>query len=178
MSAASGTDPYCSVDQLVGFVDERAVRQLLSDTDAPYAGDLTESTVLASILRRSSGEVESAACAGQRYLIDDTRNDLADLTGNSAEFLAGLVADLAFFRLWSRRPNNDLKLPASCEQAQEFLERLRLGERVFGNLEDQEAAAISADQESASDVLARGGPTVIAERFFGVRSNRYSPFRS
>lgn len=138
----------------------------------PIIGSLTDNAILIRMLMRASGEVESSACAGQRYIIDDSQNDLSSLTGNSAELLTGLVADIAFFRLWSRRPDIGIKLPVSCEQADEFLERLRLGERVFGILENHRAASVQANIETAAQVVARGGVVVQAQRFFGTRTNR------
>lgn len=177
MTAASGSQPYCTVDQFFAFRDERSVRQLLSDTGAAVTGELSDNAQLATLLSAASGKVESAACLGQRYVIDSETNDLASLTGNSAAFLAKLVADLAFFDLWKRRPNPTAqqRMPPECEEAEKFLERLRLGERVFGVLESHEAAHVQANVETAARVVERNGVTVIADRFFGTRRNRLMP---
>jgi hypothetical protein len=171
-TAASGSDPYCTATQFVSFFDERSVRELLSDDEAPVTGNLDDNDALADILRSASGEVEASACAGQRYVINSSRNDLEALTGNSAAYLAYLVGCLAFNRLWLRRPNTQVQLPPACEKADEFLERLRLGERVFGILENHQAAALAAEVETPAQVEARRGLVYSADRLFGRRVNR------
>lgn len=176
-TAASGSSAYCTAAQFIQRYDERAVRQLLSDTGAAAGGSLSSNTVLAALLKEASGLVEAAACAGQRYVITDTQNDLSDLTGNSAELLAGLVAHITMYLLWSRRPNikpGD-RPPPTWVMATDFLEQLRLGERVFGILENHQAAALDSVVETRGDVETRNGVTIIADRFFGTRSNRLRP---
>lgn len=172
-TSASGDAPYCTVEQFLQRVDRRSVRQLLSDTGEPTSdGALEDSATLQALLKEASGEVEAAACAGQRYVIDSTRNDLAALTGNAAEFLAGMTARLAYHVLWLRRPNPSGGLPADVQRALDFLEQLRLGVRVFGILENHQAAALDADVETSAQVESRGGLSVAASRFFGVRVDR------
>lgn len=170
----SGSSAYCSAAQFLVRLDERAVRQLLSDSGAPVVGALADNDTLTALLMEASGMVEAAACAGQRYVITATRNDLSSLTGNSAQMLAGLVSRLAFFLLWSRRPNQDAggRLPPGCQDALDFLEQLRLGERVFGILENHQAAALDSSVESRADVESRRGVVVEAQRYFGTRNNR------
>lgn len=175
MTAASGSQAYCTADQFVQFAaDDRVVRQLLSDDDTPVTGALSDNELLAALLRQASGEVESAACAGQRYVINSDRNDLETLTGNSAEYLAAVVATLAFNRLVNRRPSagQNVQPTVDYNAAQDFMERLRLGQRVLGVLENQQAAALEADVETASQVEARAGVTYTMGRFFGRRNNR------
>ncbi len=177
-TSASGSSPYCSVEQFLRRYDRRSVAELLSDDLTPVAlGDLEDRETLADLLAEASGLIESAACLGQRYLIDESRNDLAALTDNSAAFLAGMVAHLTMHVLWNRRPA--LMAPGSepplARKAEEFLERLRLGERVFGILESHQAAQLDADRETNAEVERRNGPVIIAQRFFGTRVNRELP---
>lgn len=174
---ASGYEPYCSVSQLIKRYDERAIRQLCQDVNVPVVGSIDDNEVILELLREASGEVEAAACTGQRYVVTDEQNDLAELTGNSASFLAGMVAHLMYFRLWCRRPNMKVtdRPPILCEQALEFLEQLRLGERVFGILESHQAASLDLAKETPDTVTARKGVVVRAQRFFGIRTNRMDP---
>lgn len=174
-TAASGDSAYCTVTQFLEFVDDRSVRDLLSDDGTRTAGSLAANATLLLLLGAASGEVEAAACAGQRYVIDPgatpPRNDLAALTGNSASLLARMVAWLAFHDLWSRRPS-EAPLHPQAQRALDFLERLRLGERVLGVLENHQAGHVEADLQSAAEVTARGGIVVTAERYFGLRNDR------
>ena len=174
-TAASGSSAYCTVTQFLQRYDTRSVRELLSDTGtAVSTSAVADDTTLAALLKEASGEVEAAACAGQRYVINSSQNDLSSLTNNSAAFLAGMVAHLTMYRLWCRRPAMMANVPPPplYDRAQEFLEQLRLGERVFGILENHEAAALDADQESQQDVEDRQGVVFNAARLFGTRVNR------
>lgn len=174
MTAASGYSPYCSETQFVAHVDERTVRQLLSDDDSPITGALSLNAKYIALMKAASGQVESSACTGQRYKITSEQNDLASLTGNSAEYLAQMVANLAFWNLWSRRPNRPVseRPTAMAQQALDFLEQLRLGERVFGVQENHEAAALDAVVETSAEVQARNGVVVTSKRFFGTRNRQ------
>jgi hypothetical protein len=173
-TSVSGLDPYCTVDQLLLFYDERSIRQLLSDTGTAVTGSLTANEIVLEMLKAASGWVEAAACTGQRYVINSSRNDLAALTGNSAKMLAKMVADLAMFDLWSRRPNlrGGEKPPTKMQMSLDFFEQLRLGERVFGILENHQAAALDSVVETRRDVEDRNGVVTEAERYFGTRNNR------
>lgn len=175
----SGLIPYCTAEQFVQHAaDDRVVRQLLSDDTTPVTGDLDDNELLTAILKQASGEVESAACAGQRYVINETRNDLLSLTYNSAEYLAAVVASLAFQRLTMRRRDalmQQARPTIDYEETQKFLERLRLGERVFGLLENHQASALDSVIETARQVEDRRGVTYTASRFFGTRNNRLQP---
>lgn len=160
--------------------DARSVAQMLSDDDTPVAaGDLATNETLQALLAEASGEIESAACAGQRYVIDDNRNDLASLTGNSAEHLAGMVAHLTAYLLWCRRPNfvTPGGPPPKAQEAKDFLERLRLGERVYGILEAHRSANLQAQLQTPAEVETRNGVEVQADRFFGTRVDRNQPGR-
>jgi hypothetical protein len=88
-----------------------------------------------------------------------------------------MVAHLAIYILWSRRPNMNQggKLPPMCQTAMDFLEALRLGERVLGNLENHQAAALDSVAETRSEVEDRNGVVTTASRFFGTRNNRLYP---
>lgn len=170
----SGSSAYCTVDELLLCYDERSVRQLLSDSGASVVGSLSSNEILLFLLGVASGWIETAACTGQRYVIESSRNDLDALTGNSRSLLAKMVADLAMFDLWTRRINAKAgeKPPVKVEEVHKFLEQLRLGERVFGILENQQAAALGAEAETASQVQDRHGVVIEADRFFGTRNNR------
>lgn len=176
---ASGSAPYCDNSAIQLRADYRTLAQLLSDSGTPLTqSQVTSSTLLTTILQQASGIVEASAIVGARYKIDPTttppRNDLATLTGNSKEMLVGLVADIALWILWNRRPriNPGEKPPGQWEQAQEMLKALRNGEMVFGFVDVQDAGNMYITTESAAVVERRQGISLEASRFFSRRNNR------
>lgn len=165
----SGASAYCTAAQLVQRYDTRTVGDLLSDSGTRLtAAQVLSSTVLAALLKQASGMLESACLVGKRY----TPDDLAALEGNSAELAAGLVADLAIWLLYNRRPERRKEMPGQVEVAFEFLDKIRSGERIFGFVEHAESATTQANVETSEDVEGRNGLAVQADRFFGTRSNR------
>lgn len=171
---ASGTSPYCSTAQFVEFVDTRNVQDLLSDSGAPVtAGALATNATLLLQLGAASGKVEASATAGGFYVIDPNstppRNDLSALTGNSSNYLAWLVAQIAWYLVWARRPSSG-EPPPTYEMAQEDLELLRNGRTIFGILENQAAGQVNVVQESPAVWDNRMGPVTLAREYFGTRT--------
>lgn len=173
----SGAAAYCTVAQFLQSYDVRTVGQLLSDTNVAYTvtdinniGSTANLTLLA-LLQKASGMLESACLLGNRY----APADLSGLTGNSAQFLAGLVADLAMWLLWNRRPDRKTPIPAQASVALDWLESLRTGDRIFGTQEAMNAGEPEDVQEKVSDVQNRYGAVVIGRRFWGNRGNMLTP---
>jgi len=174
---ASGGSAYATNADMQIRYDERTLGQLLSDDKAMLgSAEVAASATLTALLQQASGMVEAAACRGERYVItaDGTRNDLASLTGNSKQLLAGLVCDLAMWLLWNRRPAMRPKgdMPGQTAVAMEFLDRLVKGDAVFGVIEAEEAGNVSDVVETADIPTKRLDLSIAADRLFGRRLNR------
>lgn len=139
---------YADSDDLGNHFDATVLADLASDTGTPVA-DLSTDTRIAAALDAASGRVESALMVGGQY----TAADLSALTGNSQALLKELVCTLAMQILLRRRPgsrHDELYKPA-IEETNEFLDRLRKGERVFGgSAEHVEAGQPSIDGPSTT----------------------------
>jgi hypothetical protein len=63
--------------------------------------------------------------------------DLAGLTGNSLALLKRIVCGLAMGYLWARRHADmgNQEIHAAQQEAEDFLDRLRKGERLFQSVE-------------------------------------------
>lgn len=85
-------------------------------------------------LEDASGMINSAALVGSRY----ATSDLAGMTGEGAAFLKRITCDLAFAFLRQRR-GYDLEQYPTIKESFNFLDRLRLGERVFDILGVEQA---------------------------------------
>ena len=174
---ASGLAPYCSPAQMLDFVDIRTIAQLLSDGQVPISeAEALTSQRLVNILMSASGHVESACMVGSRYVINPYANppinDLAALNGNSQMLLIQLVAGIACWLLWMRRPSfaPRIQLPGVAEIAKEMLGQLERGEAIFGTVEAQTSGVLSDYVEKTADVERRRLVEEIARPFFGTRS--------
>lgn len=121
MAYATGTD-------LVGRYDARLLGDLCQDageriSDIPV---LVANPNVLQALEDATGMVNSAALVGQRYVVAD----LEAMTGYGAAFLQRITCDLAFAFLRQRR-GYDIEQYPTIKESFHFLDRLRLGERVF-----------------------------------------------
>jgi hypothetical protein len=172
MDPLSGAASYCSAARFVRFFDVRTLGDLLSDDGTR----LTPAQVLASdeldeILKCASGKVECAAQVAERYRPADLEALLAD-DGNMASFLAWVVAGLAVEMVFQRRPDVDMKVPSQAAEANEILNALAHGERIFGFTETMDAGHMDHEVETPRVVEDRNLPTYQARSLFGTRSNR------
>jgi len=175
MTPDSSLTSYTTPAQLLALFDYRQIADLCRDGNGMPATRLalmdsttTAGGILAAILLRASGIVEAACTVGKRY----TPADLAVLTGASRQHLVALVAGLAMVELSERRwkLSNMAGNPPRDERAAAQLEKLRLGEHVFGLVENQEAAQ-RMDGVRLEDVDPTEPPGIIerARRYFGNR---------
>lgn len=139
---------YAAYSDMIAFADERTVKDLLSD-DGNYAGDPTTDTKLLALLQAASGAVEAAA--GYSNLYDP--DALAALVGNSQQLLKSLVCQLTMVLLVRRRPEKygSEYWQAIRKEAEEYLDRLRKGERLFDDSTKREAGLPSVDGPTAVD---------------------------
>lgn len=126
------------------------------------------STRLKTLLMESSGELEAAAFLGGKY----TPADLQALTGNMAQWIARIVADLTAPKVLARRFVEFPDFEKRLERAEKVLEALANGETIFGLQEVIDAGVMGHYQEVPSDVEARNMITLQASRYFGTRANR------
>lgn len=140
---------YATSVDLVARYDEALIQDLCSDSGTPEVA-LASNAICTAALLSSSGRVEGACTVAGMY----TPTQLAALTGNGLGLLKELVCDLAFVRLARRRPGKfaDEILGAIVKETEDFLDRLRKGERLF-YIED--AGQVEAGQASVD------GPTAI-----------------
>lgn len=122
---------FATPADMVLFVDQRRLQQLVSDSGTP-AADLDNNEILLALLARASEEVQAAALVGKRYTTEELQ-ELAD-SGSNGYFLVGLVCDLAYGYLVQRRGTGaadmDRQAPA-FKKALTTLERLKTGEYIF-----------------------------------------------
>lgn len=164
----SSATSYCSAALAAAYVDVRRIGQLCDDTGtALTATQLLTDTTWAELLKAASGEVESACVAGERY----SPTDLAALTGVSAALLRRMVALRASWLATLRRlPEADMT--GVQKWADEQLEALRNGSRVFAFEEAEDAGHQSLVQREAGDEQDLNRTVTRAGRFFGDRTNR------
>jgi hypothetical protein len=161
----SATASYCTPDQLLTYYDKRQLGDWLLDSDHREI-DPVQNPRTQEALDSAAGMVESACVVGARYSPDD----LASLQGVSKKTLQMINAHLAGSILRNRR-KPDAELTTMAKWAFEHLERLRLGERIFGLQENADAGLPSVNpvsqEEIANDSTA---VTNEARRFFGSHS--------
>lgn len=130
---------YATPNDMTTYFDERAIRDLASDTGKPCE-DLANDVKLLAILTAASGEVDASLTVANQY----TPTQLGALTGGALELLKELTCALAFGRLLRRRPGNQHEetYKASAQWALDLLEELRKGHRVFGGATEQQSAGL------------------------------------
>ena len=159
MTPSSGSAPYATASDFAERYDIRTIGDLLSDLGARLpSGQVLTSSRLTYLLMQASGQVEAAAMAGKRY----TTDDLAALTGNSKEYLKGIVCDLVIWILLGRRPTREGGVPEIVKGALEALELIRHGQRIFGFTEVQDAGKNVIVADTPPDLLTSRG-----RRLFG-----------
>jgi hypothetical protein len=137
---------YASSVDLIAFYDENTVKDLLSDTGT-YSGTLSSDSKLTMLLEAGAGRIESACGVSNLY----TPTELAALTGNSLGLLKQINCQLCMVSLIRRRPEKfgDDANQVILQEAEEFLDRLRKGERLFDDSAKREAGLPTIDGPSA-----------------------------
>lgn len=174
MTPNSGVSPYITVSQFLSIKDSRDVGMLASDNNVPLTPTQlqTDPNTLAA-LAFASGELEAAVLASNRYSVAD----LQALQGNSQNYMLGLLADIAMFRMYGRRngPQPSDMVIARYNQAMEVLMNLRQGVAIFAFAEVEAAGNPSNVQMTYWDALNKGMLTARWVRPFGIR-NTYRPW--
>ena len=126
---------------MVTYFDSNVLGDLLSDTGTPVASaDLATNAKLLALLDGAHGRVLSALTVAAQYDVDD----IEGLTGVDLQLLKEMECYLAFAKLLGRRPGSEYRETYQnvTEEADEFIDRLRQGERVFSTAADQQAAQL------------------------------------
>jgi hypothetical protein len=178
MISISSATAYTTPAHFLITYDARDVADLLNDfgTRVNPANILVPATppytTLVSFLNRGAGLIEAACVASNRY----TPTDLQALTGVSQEMLMELNDHMAYWKLWSRRPNRSKPLPADTELSFQLLDQLRQGERIFAFAEAAKAGNIPDPQFlTGQDLITRNFSSIYARRFFGLRAQWFVP---
>lgn len=139
---------YADYDDLVAFTDANTIADLLSDDGTPIA-DPSADTKLSTLFLAASGQVEAACGVSSLY----TPDELAALTGNSQALLKQLVCCLAMVGLVRRRPEKwgSDYWQAIRQEAEDYLDKLRKGERLFDDSTKRDAGLPTIDGPTAID---------------------------
>lgn len=121
---------YAAPSDLIVRFDVRTIQDLASDTGTEVdADDLPTDTNVLAALSDASGRMDAAVLVGKLY----TTTQLEALTGNSLALLKRICCELAMAFLIQRRPERygAETLKAARDASEEYLDRLRNGERLF-----------------------------------------------
>lgn len=156
---------YATADDLLARNDRNVVAQLCGDDGHQVPDeDLAADPNLLAAIADASGDVEAALLVGERYSVAD----LEGLTGNSLAKLKRIVCTMAMAYLLERRPIVHVaNAQQLMERAEQYLEQLRTGQRIF-NVED----------DLAKQTPTVNGPTSVKLRELNMvteRMNRYFP---
>lgn len=180
MTPISSETPYAIAQDLLTRQDVGLVGQLcVDDGNVASALQIVDTNTVAgknvlTALLDASGEIEYAATRGQRY----APQDLQQLTGASLGFLKRITCDIAMMNLYDRRDgqNPPENVVDKYKRAQEFMQQLVDGERVFGDLQNQQAGPASNAFFSQADLLNMRLASAVWPRAFGRRLNNTRGF--
>lgn len=167
MGQSFGTNAsYFDPADLATYIDARVMAEGLSDDGTPVTNPFV-SAACGKMCLRASGAIESAATHRGKYTVDDLNN----LTLASHELLVGIGAGLVCGYLRDRRAvisDDQLKM---ATEAEEYLDALRDGARIFTVQAIVDASNMSGRCESQTAKDDRGALTSLASRYFGRRGS-------
>jgi hypothetical protein len=113
---------------LIAFSDERTIRELLSDTEVAYAGDLDDNAKLKKLFEAGTARLEAACFVSDIY----QPPELDALTENSKSLMAEIICMLVMAAITRRRTERFKELGKEMKaEAEAYLQQLRNGERLF-----------------------------------------------
>lgn len=171
MTPSEGMTPYATPDDFKAMYDVRSLGMLVNDTNtAVDANGINIDSVIAAMLARASGDVESACMVGSRY----DPEDLAVLQGNGRALLVGIVCDLAYGYLRQRRGVPEPHGPA-YDQARLALAELESGQRIFPFAQSEQAGLAQNHDLIAAELDRHPYGSRLLRRVFGTRLRDYGP---
>lgn len=154
-----------SQDMLACYDSKMIVRLSFDDGQQHFETELDESPVLNAALSAATGALETALSVGGNY----SPEQLNSLTPNSLALAKRIICSVAFVYLSSRRGSENTEyLKAIREESENYLDRLRGGERIF--VLDNSTAKQSAGQAS---LVAPGAEALILMNGIAARANPY-----
>lgn len=129
---------YADPTDLATYFDVNVISDLASDDGTPVQDYTTDGNITAA-LSAASGQINAAVMVGEIYVAAD----LSALTGDDLQLLKEICCQLAMAKLIRRRPEKygNESYQQYVKDAEEYLDRLRKGERLF-NLAAQAGAGI------------------------------------
>jgi hypothetical protein len=123
--------PYATPSDLTTYFDASVIADLARDDGQP-APDLSNTTTEPAIinsLSAASGQINAAVLVAAIYSV----TDLGNLTGDDKQLLTEICCTLAMAKLIRRRPEKygSEAYQAFVKDSEEYLDRLRKGERLF-----------------------------------------------
>lgn len=146
---------YITPSELYNTYDRRLIEDLATDIGGP-GGMTTLNVKIQTAIKRASEDVQMAATVGGRY----STTELDTLQSEDRWALKGLVADLAAYRLLTRRMADVTEAMREVfRTANEQLKALREGDAVFPIAQARTAGVpaisiISASQRANLDMVA------------------------
>lgn len=160
---------YASSSDLSARFDETIIKDLASDSGEPVV-DISSDAKVSAALDDSSGRIDAAVLVAGIYAV----TDLTALTGNSLALLKRLTCELAMCDLMRRRQDPEVyeKLAFMKKDVEDYLDRLRKGERLFGAVDDAIGAGKpTIDGPTATDYQRLNIITVRTRNFYpGIAS--------
>jgi phage gp36-like protein len=159
---------YASAADMIERYDESLLKDLCSDDGTP-ATDLNTDRKLSTAIAGASGRVNAACQVGRLY----SQDTLLVLAGDAAALLKDVVCGLAMTRLFGRRPMDQDRragYSAQLEEWEDYLTKLRNGERIFDVAENLAASTPAVE-----------GPTMLEQQNLNLVTSRmrgYYPARS
>lgn len=146
--------------------DERTIAELASDTGVKVA-DITIDPNVLQALADATGAVVSACSVAGMYDRDTLENKLSV---EGADHLKRITCDVAIYYLFRRRPlYSQEELTSAKEEAEDFLDRIRRGERLF-----ELAAAVDPHEEAGVPDV--DGPSVATYNRLQLLADRTKNF--
>jgi len=173
VNTATAYTDYITATELLKRGDWRLFGDLCSDNNtrlASAAAVASDGNFLA-LLRDACAEIESACFVGGRYNALDL-TALAANSGVGAGKLSRLIYRVTVALAYERRPDREVGQPEIVRKAEEQLQALRDGERIFSFTETMDAGRAEETRETTADVEDRGGLVYEMKRTFGRRVNR------
>lgn len=161
---------YATGNDLILRYDVDLIGDLATDDRRTLDRDeIATNAVVAAALSEASGQINSALIVGGAY----KPADLAGLTGIDADYLAGLVCDLAMLRLFQRRPEATPDYAEAIRaRVAELLEMLRIGRNVFNLAPTVDATILDHDGPTAVALSDRNGLAERMHRYFPQPASR------
>jgi phage gp36-like protein len=162
--------PYADVEQMTHRFDERTLKDLCRD-DGTAETNLSSSDRMETALQDATAAIDMACQTGRMYL----PVDLAALSGSDRHGLRRICCEITLSYLIQARPEKfkDADHPIH-QRAEEYLDRLRKGERVFNIDANKNAGVVFHDGLSALDYKLYGNwiPDRLGGHFYPARSQR------